>query len=52
MGGFAMAVYVPLTLYINLRYLPAPARPGIGSIVMMLIASAVYIGFAASSLLS
>ncbi|HWB08216.1 MAG TPA: Nramp family divalent metal transporter [Pirellulales bacterium] len=52
MGGFAMAVYVPLTLYINLRYLPAAARPGIGSIVMMLIASAVYIGFAVSSLLS
>ena len=52
MGGFAMAVYVPLTLYINLRYLPRSARPRFGSIVMMLAASALYIGFAVSSLLS
>lgn len=50
MGGFAMAVYVPLTLYINLRYLPRSARPGWGSIAMMLGASALYCGFAAMSL--
>lgn len=50
MGGFAMAVYVPLTLYINLRYLPRSARPGPGSILMMLAATAVYGGFAAMSL--
>lgn len=52
MGGFAMAVYVPLTLYINLRYLPRSARPAWGSIVMMLGVSAVYMGFAALSLYS
>jgi hypothetical protein len=46
MGGFAMAVYVPLTLYLNLRYLPKSARPRPLSIVMMVIASVVYVGFA------
>jgi hypothetical protein len=50
MGGFAMAVYVPLMLYINLRYLPAAARPRLASIVMMIVASIVYVGFALSSL--
>ena len=46
MGGFAMAIYVPLTLYMNLRYLPATARPRSASIVMMALASLVYAGFA------
>lgn len=46
MGGFAMAVYVPLTLYMNLRYLPPSARPGIASIVMMSAATLLYCGFA------
>ncbi len=50
MGGFAMAVYVPMTLYVNLRYLPASARPGKLSIVMMVLASTVYCGFAVSCL--
>ena len=50
MGGFAMAVYVPLTLYINLRYLPRSARPKLVSILMMLVATAVYGGFAVISL--
>jgi hypothetical protein len=50
MGGQAMAVYVPMVLYINLRYMPAAARPGLGTIIMMLIASVVYVGFAAFSL--
>ncbi len=27
MGGFAMAIYVPLTLYMNRRYLPSFAKP-------------------------
>ncbi len=45
-GGFSMAVYVPLTLYINLKYLPKPARPKPFNIVLMLIASVVYVGFA------
>lgn len=47
MGGFAMAVYVPLTLYMNLRYLPKSARPQPLSIVMMSLASVIYVGFAA-----
>lgn len=48
MGGFAMAVYVPLTLWINLRYLPKSARPGLLSILMMCVASVLYVGFALS----
>ena len=47
-GGFAMAIYVPLTLYINLRYLPKSARPGGVCTTMMIIASLVYVGFAVS----
>ena len=50
MGGFAMAIYVPLTLYMNRRFLPKFAKPKRFSTVMMLIASAVYIGFAISSI--
>lgn len=46
MGGFAMAIYVPLTLFINLRYLPKSARPKPLSVAMMVVASAVYVGFA------
>jgi hypothetical protein len=46
MGGFAMAVYVPLTLWVNLRYLPKTARPGPLCIVMMSLCSLVYVGFA------
>lgn len=46
MGGFAMALYVPLTLYINLRYLPKSARPGPFSIGMMVLATVLYTGFA------
>lgn len=45
-GGFAMALYTPLTLYINHRHLPAAARPGWVCTVMMGIASLVYIAFA------
>lgn len=50
MGGFAMAVYTPLLLWMNLRHLPKSARPRLLNIVMMGIASMVYIGFAAFSL--
>lgn len=46
MGGFAMALYTPLTLWMNLRHLPKSARPGPINIVMMSIASLVYVGFA------
>ncbi len=50
LGGFSMAMYVPLMLYMNLRYLPKSARPGWLNILMMLAASAVYISFALYSL--
>ena len=50
LGGFSMAMYVPLMLYLNLRYLPASARPGPVCIVMMLVASGVYGSFALYSL--
>lgn len=46
MGGFAMAIYVPLMLYINHRFLPKTAKPGFFCTLMMSIASLVYIGFA------
>ena len=46
LGGFSMAVYVPLTLYINLKHLPPSARPKPLNIVMVSIASLVYISFA------
>ncbi len=45
-SGFAMAVYVPIILYMNLTYLPKSARPGWINIVFMVLASAMYIGFA------
>lgn len=48
MGGFAMAIYVPTILYMNLKLLPKSARPGLASIVMMSIASVLYVGFAVS----
>ncbi len=51
MGGIAMAIYVPLTLYMNHRFLPKFAKPKTLSTIMMLIASAVYIGFAVSSII-
>ncbi len=51
MGGFAMALYVPLTLYMNWRFLPKFAKPKTMSTIMMFIASAVYIGFAISSII-
>ena len=51
MGGFAMALYVPLTLYMNRKFLPSFAKPKAISTIMMLIASAVYIGFAISSII-
>ena len=51
MGGFAMAIYVPVNLYMNIRYLPVSARPGVISILMGSVASLVYLGFAISSIL-
>ncbi len=46
LSGFVMAVYVPLTLFINLTALPPSARPKWPNIIMMIIASMVYISFA------
>lgn len=51
MGGFAMALYVPLTLYINRRFLPKFAKPGGICTTMMILASLVYVGFAVSSII-
>ena len=51
MGGFAMALYVPLTLYINRRFLPKFAKPGGVCTTMMILASLVYVGFAVSSII-
>ncbi len=45
-NGIAMAVYVPCTLVINLRYLPKSARPGPLNIAMVSAAGAVYVAFA------
>jgi hypothetical protein len=46
LGGFAMAGYVPMLLYMNLRYLPKSAQPKLYNIVMMCIAGVTYITFA------
>ncbi|MGD9763757.1 MAG: Nramp family divalent metal transporter [Candidatus Binatia bacterium] len=48
-GGIAMAIYTPLTLLINLRYLPRTARPGAISTAMMIGLSALYVAFAAAA---
>jgi hypothetical protein len=45
-GGIAMAIYVPMTLYINKRFLPKSIHPDIISTLFMLAASALYIFFA------
>ena len=45
-SGFAMAAYVPMVLYMNLRHLPAPVRPRPINIVMVTIGAATYISFA------
>ena len=45
-----MAVYVPLVLFINLRYLPASARPKSINIVMVSASALVYISFAVYTL--
>lgn len=51
MGGFAMALYVPLTLYMNYRYLPKSIRPKLVATFFMLFASLIYIGFAIASII-
>ena len=41
-----MAGYVPALLYMNMKYLPPSARPGPVNIIMMSLASLIYISFA------
>jgi len=52
MGGFVMAVYVPMILYMNLTRLPKSARPGWINILFMVLASAMYIAFAGYTIYS
>jgi len=49
MGGFAIALYVPLTLYINRQFLPKSDKPSGLCTTMMIIASLVYVSFAIAS---
>ncbi len=46
LNGGAMAVWVPLVLYINLKFLPKSARPHPINIAMMVLATAFYTSFA------
>ena len=52
MSGLVMAMYVPLILYMNLTYLRESAWPGWINIVFMVLASAMYIGFAGHTIYS
>ena len=52
LSGFAMAGYVPAILYMNLKHLPAAVRPKPLNIIMMIVASLIYISFAAYTLWS
>ncbi len=44
-GGIAMAIYAPLTLWINLRLIPEPFRPGPVRVAMVSVISLIYISF-------
>jgi hypothetical protein len=48
-GGIAMAIYVPLTLLVNLRLLPPAMRPGRARVVVMGAVAAFYGAFAVVS---
>jgi hypothetical protein len=50
-GGFAMAIYVPLLLICNHKFLPKSARPGMICTIAMVIASVVYVSFAVACLI-
>ena len=41
-----MAGYVPMLLYMNLKYLPQCAKPRLFNIVMMSIGAVIYMSFA------
>lgn len=49
-GGFAMAIYVPLILYINYRFLPKSARPGKVCTLMTGVGATVYLAFSVACL--
>lgn len=51
-GGIAMAIYCPLTVLMNRRFLPASARPGPLMMGLMGLASAFYVGYAVYSVFS
>jgi len=46
LNGFAMALYVPLLLVLNFKYLPKSAQPKPLNVIMVSIAAATYISFA------
>jgi hypothetical protein len=51
-GGIAMAIYCPLTMRLNRRFLPASARPGPLMTALMGVASLFYAGYAVYSLIA
>jgi len=51
MGGFAMAIYVPLLLIMNFRFLPQCARPRWLCATATAIVGVIYIAFAIASIL-
>ena len=52
MGGVAMAILSPLTLYINHKYLPPNMRPGWTSKIFIVWTTMLYGGFAVYTLWS
>jgi hypothetical protein len=50
MGGIAMAIYVPLTLYMNHKLLPRTARPSTICVFFLTAAAILYVSFAVFSL--
>ena len=45
-NGVAMAIYIPVILYLNLKYLPKSARPGVVNIFFVSCGTLVYTSFA------
>ncbi len=51
-GGIAMAIYCPLTIVLNRRFLPVSARPGFWMTILMTVASLFYMGYAVYSIVT
>ena len=51
-GGIAMAIYCPLTIVLNRRFLPAIARPGRWMTALMIFVSLFYMGYAVYSVIT